>query len=47
LFEANATMTVIPPDSDPIWNYRRPAVAAVLGAAQRMLVRRAECGPAA
>lgn len=47
LFEANATMAVIPPDPDPIWNYRRPAVAAVLGAAQLMLARRAERGPAA
>jgi hypothetical protein len=47
LFEANATMVIIPPDADPIWNYRRPAVAAALGAAQRMLVRRAESGPAA
>ncbi len=46
LFEANATMVVNPPDPDPIWNYRRPAVAAALGAAQRMLARRAECGPA-
>jgi tetratricopeptide (TPR) repeat protein len=47
LFEANATMAVSPPDPDPIWNYRRPAVAAALGAAQRMLARRAERGPAA
>ncbi len=47
LFEANATMVVSPPDPDPIWNYRRPAVAAALGAAQRMLARRAERGSAA
>jgi tetratricopeptide (TPR) repeat protein len=47
LFEANATMVVIPPDPDPMWNYRRPAVAAALGAAQRMLARRAERRPAA
>jgi hypothetical protein len=47
LFEANATMVIIPPDADPIWNYRRPAVAAALGAAQRMLARRAARGPAA
>jgi hypothetical protein len=37
LFEANAAMAVIPPDPDPIWNYRRPAVAAAIGAARRML----------
>jgi hypothetical protein len=47
LFEANAAMAVIPPDPDPIWNYRRPAVAAAIGAARRMLTRRAERGPAA
>lgn len=41
LFEANATMVVIPPDDDPIWDYRRRAVAAVLDAARRMLARRA------
>jgi hypothetical protein len=40
-------MVVTQPDPDPIWNYRRPAVAAALGAAQRMLARRAEGGPAA
>jgi hypothetical protein len=39
VFEANATMVVNPPDPDPIWDYRRPAIAAVLAAAQRMLVR--------
>ena len=47
VFEANATMVVNPPDPDPIWNYRRPAVAAALGAAQRMLAQRAEGGPPA
>jgi hypothetical protein len=47
LFEANAAMVVNGPDPDPIWDYRRPAVAAALGAAQRMLARRAERGPAA
>jgi tetratricopeptide (TPR) repeat protein len=47
LFEANATMVVNPPDPDSIWNYRRPAVAAALGAAQRMLAQRAERGPPA
>ena len=23
LFEANATMVIVPPDPDPIWDYRR------------------------
>ncbi len=40
LFEANATMVINPPDPDPIWDYRRPAAAAALGAARRMLARR-------
>ena len=41
LFEANATMAIVPPDQDPIWDYRRPAVAAVQDAARRMLLPRA------
>lgn len=40
LFEANATMAIIPPDPNPIWDYRRPAVSAALSAAQRMLAKR-------
>jgi hypothetical protein len=42
LFEANATMVVNPPDPDPIWDYRRPAAAAALGAARDMLAQRVE-----
>ena len=41
LFEANAAMAIVPPDAQPIWDYRRPAVAAVQDAARRMLARRA------
>jgi hypothetical protein len=41
LFEANATMVVFPPPPDPIWDYRRGAVDAVLAAATRMLLSRA------
>jgi hypothetical protein len=37
LFEANATMVVFPPAPDPMWDYRRPAIATVLEAASRML----------
>jgi hypothetical protein len=44
LFEANATMVVFPPGPDPMWDYRRPAIDAVLGAAKRMLHR--YCEPA-
>jgi hypothetical protein len=37
LFEANATMAIIPPTADPIWDYRRAAVGNALAAAQRLL----------
>jgi hypothetical protein len=43
VFEANATMVINPPEPEPIWNYRRRAVADVLNAAKSLLVRRA-CG---
>jgi hypothetical protein len=41
LFEANATMVIVPPDPDPIWDYRRCAIAAVQQASRRMLEHRA------
>jgi hypothetical protein len=41
LFEANATMVVNPPGPDPMWDYRRNAIADVLEAARRMLLLRA------
>ncbi len=41
LFEANATMVVNPPERDPKWAYRRPAVERIFDAMQRMLVTRA------
>ena len=37
LFEANATMAIIPLAPDPIWDYRRRAVTDALAAAQRLL----------
>ncbi len=40
LFEANATMVVVPPDADPIWDYRRPAVNRILHAAQQMMMEK-------
>jgi hypothetical protein len=40
LFEANATMVINPPDPNPIWDYRRPAINAALNAAHQMLTRR-------
>ena len=39
LFETNATMAIIPPDVHPMWDYRRPAVAAALAAAQSLLTQ--------
>jgi glutathione synthase/RimK-type ligase-like ATP-grasp enzyme len=39
VFETNATMAVRYPPQEPIWDYRRPAVDAVLGAVREMLVR--------
>lgn len=44
LFEANATMTVGMPAEDPVWDYRRPAVAAVLQATSRLILGRARKG---
>jgi tetratricopeptide (TPR) repeat protein len=41
LFEANATMVIIPLAPDPIWDYRRQTVTAALTAARRLLPR---CG---
>jgi hypothetical protein len=40
LFEANATMVVIPPGPDPQWDYRRCAAEAVSFAVTRMLSKR-------
>lgn len=39
LFEANPTMVVLPPGPEPIWDYRRGAIEAVLQACRRMLAR--------
>jgi Tetratricopeptide repeat len=41
LFEANATMIVLPPGPEPMWDYRRRAIDNVLQAATRMLLRHA------
>ena len=41
LFEANATMTILPPGPDPKWDYRRAAIARVLDAARRLVIDRA------
>jgi glutathione synthase/RimK-type ligase-like ATP-grasp enzyme len=41
LYEANANMSVIRPDQDPMWDYRRAAIDAIHGAVHRMLTNRA------
>jgi hypothetical protein len=37
LFEANATMALVPPPLDPVWDYRRPAFDAVAAAARALI----------
>jgi glutathione synthase/RimK-type ligase-like ATP-grasp enzyme len=39
LFEANATMTIVPPPEGAMWDYRRPAAAAALAASRSLLAR--------
>jgi hypothetical protein len=42
VFEANATMIVLPPGPDPIWDYRRAPVARVIDAVHAMVRTRAK-----
>jgi hypothetical protein len=44
VFEANATMIVLPPGPDPIWDYRREPTARVIDAVRTMVRERAR-GP--
>ena len=41
LFEANATMNIIPPDNSAQWDYRRAAIDRALAAARTLLIERA------
>lgn len=41
LFETNATMVILPPGSDPKWDYRRAAIARAESAFRAMLAQRA------
>jgi len=41
LFEANAVMTMVPPDAAPQWDYRRAPIAQAIAAARNMIVARA------
>jgi hypothetical protein len=38
VFEANATMSILPPPADEMWAYRRAPVERVAGAVRAMLV---------
>jgi glutathione synthase/RimK-type ligase-like ATP-grasp enzyme len=40
LFEANATMVILPPDADPRWDYRRPAIRRAIEGARALLLGR-------
>jgi tetratricopeptide (TPR) repeat protein len=42
LFEANAVMTMVPPDASPQWDYRRAPIAKAIAAARAMVVARAQ-----
>jgi hypothetical protein len=44
LFEANATMVILPPDADSKWDYRRAAIERALDAVRRMLLDRVAAG---
>ena len=46
LFEANATMVILPPGAEAKWDYRRPAVERVCRAVHAMLMDRAAPGEA-
>ena len=41
LFEANAAMAMLDPPPEPLWDYRRPALAAARNAAREMVTGRA------
>jgi Tetratricopeptide repeat len=41
VFEANATMKIVPPPADPQWDYRRAAIENALSAARNMISERA------
>ena len=44
LFEANATMVILPPGADAKWDYRRPAVDLICRAVHAMLISKANQG---
>ncbi len=44
LFEANATMVILPPPPEPVWDYRRAPVERALGAARNLLLAKSRQG---
>jgi hypothetical protein len=44
LFEANATMALVPPPPEPMWDYRRPAFDTVMAAARTLVSTAAGTG---
>jgi tetratricopeptide (TPR) repeat protein len=47
VFEANAVMTIVPPDASPQWDYRRAPIARAVAAARNLVISRAGRAPAA
>ena len=45
VFEANATMVMVPLSDDPKWDYRRPAFDNVFAGVRRMLTDRVQKPP--
>lgn len=45
LFEANATMAIVPPPPDPVWDYRREPIARAIQAVRDMINTRAAATP--
>jgi len=46
VFEANATMVILPPKDDPMYAYRKAPIQRVLDAVRAMIMRRANAGAA-
>jgi glutathione synthase/RimK-type ligase-like ATP-grasp enzyme len=47
VFEANAVMTIVPPDAASQWDYRRAPIAEAVAAARNLIVSRARLAPSA
>jgi glutathione synthase/RimK-type ligase-like ATP-grasp enzyme len=45
VFEANAVMTIVPPDASSQWDYRRGPIAEAVAAARNLIIARARIAP--